>query len=149
MHRQQIGFRYDDGGRQAAGFKGEARDCVVRAIAIATAMPYREVYDAINQMAKAEKPRKRERRSTARTGVHKDTIRRFMESIGWTWVPTMAIGRGCTVHLRGGELPTGRLVVKVSRHCVAVIDGVVHDTHDCSRGGTRCVYGYYRQVAKT
>jgi hypothetical protein len=27
-----------------------------------------------------------------------------------------------------------------------VIDGVIHDTHDCSRNGTRCVYGYYRVV---
>jgi hypothetical protein len=26
-----------------------------------------------------------------------------------------------------------------------VIDGVIHDTHDCSRGGTRCVYGYWRK----
>lgn len=25
----------------------------------------------------------------------------------------------------------------------AVVDGVLHDTFDCSRGGTRCVYGYY------
>jgi hypothetical protein len=24
-----------------------------------------------------------------------------------------------------------------------VIDGVLHDTHDCTRGGTRCVYGYW------
>jgi len=24
-----------------------------------------------------------------------------------------------------------------------VIDGVLHDTHDCSRDGTRCVYGYW------
>jgi hypothetical protein len=26
-----------------------------------------------------------------------------------------------------------------------VIDGVVHDTHDPRRGGTRCVYGYYQK----
>jgi hypothetical protein len=32
----------------------------------------------------------------------------------------------------------------VSRHAVAVIDGVIHDTYDCSRGGKRCVYGYWR-----
>jgi hypothetical protein len=25
----------------------------------------------------------------------------------------------------------------------AVIDGVLHDTHECDRGGTRGVYGYY------
>ena len=26
--------------------------------------------------------------------------------------------------------------------------GVIHDTHDCSRGGSRCVYGYYRREAE-
>jgi hypothetical protein len=33
--------------------------------------------------------------------------------------------------------------VVLSRHYAAVIDGVLHDVVDCSRGGTRCVYGYY------
>src|SRR6516164_288534 len=42
----------------------------------------------------------------------------------------MRIGQGCTVHLARGELPMGRLIVSVSRHVVAVIDGVIHDTHD-------------------
>jgi hypothetical protein len=46
--------------------------------------------------------------------------------------------------LKADELPAGRLIVSVSKHLVAVIDGVAHDTHDPSRGGTRCVYGYYR-----
>ena len=55
----------------------------------------------------------------------------------------MAIGSGCTVHLRADELPPGRLIVGVSRHTTAVINGVVHDTHDPTRGGTRCVYGYW------
>lgn len=58
----------------------------------------------------------------------------------------MGIGTGCRVHLRPDELPRGRLVVKLSRHITAVIDGVVYDTHDPTRGGTRCVYGYYRET---
>jgi hypothetical protein len=52
------------------------------------------------------------------------------------------------------------LIVAVSRHLTAVIDGVIHDTHDPSREGVvytvidgvgtargagRCVYGYYRR----
>jgi hypothetical protein len=55
----------------------------------------------------------------------------------------MQIGSGCKVHLRSDELPIGRLVVGLSRHSAAVIDGVLHDTYDCSRRGTRCVYGYW------
>jgi len=53
------------------------------------------------------------------------------------------VGAGCQVHLRPNELPNGILIVKVSKHLTAVIDGVMYDTHDPSRGGSRCVYGYY------
>lgn len=133
-------FVHDDGGRAAAGFKGATRDCVCRTIAIVSGLPYREVYGGLNAAAARER---RTRRSSARTGVAKPTIRRYLAGLGFTWVPTMAIGRGCRVHLDARELPPGRLIVAVSRHLTAVIDGVIHDTHDPSREGRRCVYGYY------
>jgi len=53
------------------------------------------------------------------------------------------VGAGCQVHLRPDELPNEILIAKVSKHLTAIINGVIHDTHDPSRGGTRCVYGYY------
>jgi hypothetical protein len=141
-----MSFIYDDGGRAAAGFKGSAGDCATRAIAIATGMPYQQVYDAINVIAKTERRGSRKRgTSAARTGVHKATFRRYMESIGWQWVPTMTIGSGCKVHLCADELPSGRIICAVSRHYVAVIDGAIHDTFNSSRNGKRCVYGYYRR----
>jgi hypothetical protein len=137
-------FQYNDGGRVEAGFKGDAGDCVTRAIAIATGKSYREVYDALNDLAGSERRGKRKRGvSNARTGVYKGTKKRYLESLGWRWVPTMAIGSGCKVHMRADELPAGRIIVALSRHSAAVIDGVLHDTHDCSRDGTRCVYGYF------
>jgi hypothetical protein len=70
-------------------------------------------------------------------------ISAYIESLGWQWTPMMKIGSGCKVHLRADELPSGRIIARVTKHLVAVIDGVIHDTHDCSRGGTRCVYGYW------
>jgi hypothetical protein len=137
-------FVKDDGGREAAGFKGKTGDCVTRAITIATGRPYREVYDAINELASGERRGRRKRgTSSARTGVYKPTYHRYLTSLGWTWTPTMQIGQGCRVHLRADELPAGRLIVSVSKHLCAVIDGTLHDIHDCSRGGTRCVYGYF------
>jgi hypothetical protein len=59
-------------------------------------------------------------------------IREYLATQGWGWTPTLRLGPGtpCQVHLRADELPTGRLVVAVSEHLVAVIDGVVHDTCD-------------------
>lgn len=140
-------FVNDDGGRAAAGFIGTTGDCVTRAIAIATQRPYQEIYDLINQFATHERTGKRKRgRSSARSGVYKGTTTKIMKHLGWVWVPTMTIGSGCKVHLRDGELPSGRLVVSVSKHWVAVIDGVIHDNHDPSRNGSRCVYGYWMEA---
>ena len=137
-------FVYNDGGRAAAGYKGTAGDCVCRAIAIATERPYQEVYDLINEYAKSERTGKRKRgKSSARNGVYKETIRKVMAHYGFKWIPTMQIGQGCKVHLNENELPAGRLVVSLSKHEAAVIDGVLNDTYDCTRDGTRCVYGYY------
>lgn len=137
-------FRYNDGGRKAAGYTGTTGDCVCRAIAIATETPYQEVYNAINELAKKERVGKRKKgKSSARGGVYKTTTRRYMKSIGWIWVPTMFIGQGCRVHVKASELPRGRIMLNLSKHSAAVIDGVLNDTHDCSRNETRCVYGYY------
>lgn len=141
-------FVIDDGGRSAAGYKGVTGDCVARAIAIATGKNYQEVYDALNVAGQSERRGSRKRGvSNARTGVYKQTIRKYLESLGWKWTPTMGIGTGCKVHLRAEELPAGRLIVNVSKHTVAVIDGVIHDTYDPSRNGTRCVYGYFTAPA--
>ncbi len=137
-------FVFHDGGRAAAGYKGSTGDCVTRSIAIATGKPYQEVYDALNRLGKAERLGKRKmKRSNSRTGVFRATYQRYLELLGWRWTSTMSIGSGCQVHLRASELPAGPLVVKVSRHLTAVIDGVLYDTHNCSRSGTRCVYGFF------
>jgi hypothetical protein len=139
-------WKYDDGGRQAAGFKGDAGDCGVRAIAIATGCNYQQVYEEINEICKLRKPRKRERgKSSSRTGLHIPVMKQYMKTLGWIWTPTMFIGSGCRVHLRADELPSGRLVLNLSKHYAAFLDGVLHDTHDCSRDGTRCVYGYWKK----
>lgn len=37
----------------------------------------------------------------------------------------------------------GRIICRLSGHLCAVIGGVVHDTHDPNRDGTRRVYGFY------
>ena len=139
-------FKYNDGGRRKAGYKGSSGDCAVRAIAIATEKPYQEVYNEINELAKIERTsRKRKSKSSARNGVYKRLFYKYMEKIGWTWIPTMFIGSGCKVHMKKKELPLGRLILNVSKHYVAVIDGVINDTHNPSRNGTRCVYGYWKK----
>ncbi len=140
-------FLYNDGGRKDAGYKGHAGDCFVRSVCIATGRDYNEVYDLVNEYCKDERQTKRMKsRSSSRTGVHTKTSKIIFKALGFEWTPTMFIGSGCKVHLRGSELPEGTFIARVSRHWCAIIDGVIHDTHDPSRDGTRCVYGYWRQT---
>jgi hypothetical protein len=140
-------FVFDDGGRAAAGFKGRTGDCVCRAVAIATGKPDRQIYDELTAIG--WNSWRRYWRDNDGLYVPGEEARRrtreYVERLGWRWTPTMRVGQGCKVHLRADELPTGRLIVSVSHHLVAVIDGAIHDTHDPSRGGTRCVYGYFSQ----
>ncbi|MBU3577326.1 hypothetical protein [Polynucleobacter sp. UK-Kesae-W10] len=147
----QFPFQHNDGGRSAAGFKGGAGDCVVRSIAIAANLPYFQVYEDLrdaNARYAQERDNKlsrllNQRGSSPRNGNHRNVFHDYILAQGFEWVPTMKVGAGCQVHLRPDELPNGTLIVKVSKHLTAVIDGVMHDTHDPSRGGSRCVYGYY------
>lgn len=138
------GWVYDDGGRSQY-FKAEhVGDCVARAIAIGTGKDYKEVYDALNKLAKNERVSSRKQgKSNARNGVYKETFKAYLLSLGWRWHPTMQIGQGCKVHLKADELPSGTVIVSLSKHLTCMIDGVIHDTYDCSREGTRCVYGYF------
>lgn len=152
--RQRLPFAFDDGGRSEAGFRGKAGDCVVRAVSIASGLPYTEVYASIKKGIGAERGSKG---ATIRRGVdtRRKWFREIMCELGFTWVPTMQVGQGCTTHLSQGELPMGRLVVKLSRHTAAVVNGVIRDTYDPSREtevidadgsvrvAHRCVYGYW------
>ena len=142
-----------DGGREAAGFKGETGDCVVRAIAITTKRSYKEVYDALHCKSKdylaghsnaVTKTMKKRGGTSPRDGCNREIYQPYLGLLGWVWVPIMKIGSGCVMHLKKDELPDGRIIARVSKHLVAIIDGVLHDTHDCSRDETRCVYGYFQ-----
>jgi hypothetical protein len=138
----------DDGGREAAGFKGKAGDCVCRAVAIVTGQPYADVYVRLADETGRQRAGKRGRKAaSARNGINtsRKWFKNYMAELGLRFVPLMKIGSGCQAHLRDGELwvPSGSVIVSVSKHYTALVDGVIHDTHDPSRSGTRCVYGYW------
>jgi hypothetical protein len=164
-------FIYDDGGRAAAGFRGSAGDCGVRAIAIAAELPYAGVYETMTALLHEMKVKN----PSPRNGLPMNVMKEYMRILGWSWTPTMLIGSGCTVHLAPGELPEGRIICRVSKHFVAVINGVIYDTHDCGERGVtvyppgsrgpipkgarelpngagwayepqRCVYGYWKEL---
>jgi hypothetical protein len=144
-------YQYNDGGRKDAGYKGHVGDCVVRAIAIASSLPYEKIRTDLMRLNKGEAKNGRGRiakqlrkqGNTTRRGTHKKVYHDYILSLGFTWVPTMQIGSGCSVHMCADELPNGTLILRVSKHLSAFVDGVLHDTFDHSRNGTRCVYGFY------
>ena len=145
-------FIFNDGGRAEAGYKGQTGDCVCRSICIVTGKSYDEVYQALaegNFTQRKSKHSKKGKR-TAANGINtkRKWFNEYMLSLGFKWVPTMFVGVGCKMHLKKEELPTGKIICNVSKHFVAVVDGVINDIYDCSREGTRCVYGYYHQPNK-
>lgn len=138
-------FVFSDGGRKAYYKAENVGDCVTRAICNATGRDYKEVYDDLKGLAKEERITKRHpKKSSVRNGVSIKTCHKYIEEfLGWRWIPTMKIGQGCTTHLDPSELPKGSLIVQVSNHLTCVKDGVLYDTYDCTRDGSRCVYGYW------
>ena len=151
--RSNLVLKIDDGGRAEAGYKGKVGDCVVRSIAIVTGYSYQKVYDdlykeneefRITSRTKLARSLK-QKNDTPRTGTHRVVLKRYLKKLGWNWTPTMFIGQGCKVHLKKSELPSGTLLVSCSKHITVVKEGILHDTYDCSRNGTRCVYGYWKK----
>jgi len=151
--RSNLELKIDDGGRANAGYKGMAGDCVVRSIAIAANLSYKKVYEDLYQAneifrttSKTKLARSlNQKNDSPRTGTHRVVLKKYLLQLGWKWTPTMFVGQGCKVHLKKNELPNGTLIVSCSKHITVVKDGILHDTYDCSRNGTRCVYGYWKQ----
>lgn len=149
--RSNLKFQFNDGGRSRAGFKGQAGDCVVRSIAIVTNLPYQKIYYDLfkaneefrntsrTKLAKSLK----KKNDSPRSGTHRVVLKKYLANLGFLWTPTMFVGKGCKIHLKKEELPGGTLLVSCSKHITVVQDGTLYDTHDCSRNGTRCVYGYW------
>lgn len=113
---------------------------ITYAIAFATEQKFKDVEAELQRMAIF-------RRKTGRYGIVKlgTVAYDYLYRLGWEWTPTMKIGSGCRVHVRSEQLPTGRIIVKISKRLVCIINGIVHDIEDPSRFGKRCVYGYWKK----
>ena len=127
-----IDYTHDDGGRQQAGFKGKTGDCLIRAPAIASGIPYREVYDptkpqfrvagyrAVPDPSKAGKKSRRGQPTKARCQEM------VLERFGFRKVAL------------AGPRPTyseafrqfGTCVARTRKHWVALKDGALRDTFD-------------------
>jgi hypothetical protein len=134
-------FKYNDGGRKKAGFKGTTGDCVTRAIAIALKQPYAEVYEWVNVLCAysftANKRRREEEDepSYAHNGPYLMDIMPGLNNRGWRYY--VARGKEMTLD----QIPRGRIVARVKNkdmegfHLMAIVNGVIHDTFDWQTRG--------------
>jgi len=127
-----MNFIFNDGGRKEAGFKGNAGDCSVRAIAIAIGMDYKTAYKLI---ATANQNNGKGR--SARRGIDKDLYSDVLKTLGWVWnsAPKF-IGRKAKCK----DMHLGTVIARQAGHYVAVINGIPQDTWDCSH---KMVYGFW------
>ncbi|MDP2324284.1 MAG: hypothetical protein Q8N51_09680 [Gammaproteobacteria bacterium] len=111
-------FHQDDGGRANSRRPRQQNDCAVRACAIATGLPYDQVYDELAAMGR-------------RCG--RGTSRKILAS--WlkphaTYHAYPSIAGQPRKHVDtflAGPGAQGRWVVRIAGHVTAVIDGVAHD----------------------
>lgn len=130
-----LDYQFNDGGRSKYYKASSVGDCVVRAASIALGRDYKEVYNLAKSISG----------KSPRDGVDKNSVRKIMEAVGGKWIAVMKIGTGCKMHLSADDFPTdGKYIAQLSGHVCAVINGCIYDTFNPSRGGTRCVYGYWK-----
>lgn len=133
-------YKKTDGGRLDAGYKGRGGDCVTRAIAIATEIPYRQVRKALTDLT-IEMTGGLDR--SAANGVSVPVSHAYLTSLGWQLVLTKK-SYLC-------DLPTrGTLIACLPRHKVAVIDGTLNDRWDSRKSkrtkcGSPVLEGYYQK----
>ena len=95
--RSNLKLEFNDGGRAAAGYKGQAGDCVVRSIAIVTGLPYQKVYDQLfkaneefRNTSKTKLARSlKQRNDSPRSGTHRVVLKKYLNQLGFKWTPTM------------------------------------------------------------
>lgn len=139
-----IGYRYDDGGRATAGFKGHTGDCVVRAIAIITGVPYADIY---RRMAAAMRhggysASGNGYRQKARRGLRPRMSARKIQNLVKTsyGLRRVNLGRGPRPTHTEAWLLHGDCLVGTARHISAVVDETLCDTFDSRIYDTR-LYG--------
>ena len=159
-------FVYDDGGMYEAGDKlpelaprqrkvyqdNVAEYDHIRAIAIASGYgwakikkEYKQFEDENSWWGRIRKAKDGNSKRREKGLEHGQCVKAFIEEVlGWEWKPVMGIGTGVTMHCDKKELPRGSLILRCTKYYMASVDGVVHDTYDYTRDGTRAVYGYWR-----
>lgn len=127
-------FIQTDAGRaRSPRRKLQKQDCTVRALATVSGLSYDEAYKLMKQAGRESSSRFPFRQFASTS-----------ENFRWKAFqavkgkPRLNLLQFCKLH------PTGEYVVKISKHVVAVINGVAHD--DIEPRWDACVYGAWEYV---
>ncbi len=130
----KIKWQYNDAGIKQTKFAG-TNDCGVRAFALAHDMPYCKARDYLRAFTKIGRAGNRR----ISIGIYKEDMINAMESKCWLFNP---IPKDITCN--AWDLPKkGHFMLDMPRHFSTLIDGVIHDTWDCT---DLEVLGYWYQL---
>jgi len=114
--KRYIPLVWDDGGRDLAGFRNEARDCVVRAVAIGGQIPYKDAHDLLTWHGR------KARRGTFYTH---ELLNNFFP--GCLMIATCGPMSLLTIGQFIQEYPQGRYIVSIRGHALTIINGIAYD----------------------
>ena len=152
----EIDYRYHDGGRSMY-FKGNAGDCVVRAISISTNTDYKVIYDELYQLNKDykksrnNKVSKKMKSGSPRNGNFKKVYHDYILGKGYRYVPLIKFGSKERTRLdQLSKLKN--IIVCINNHIMTMKDGIVYDTWDTRYSywegvkAIRTVNAYYERI---
>jgi len=120
----------DDGGRAAADYKGIAKDCVVRAISIATQQPYTQVYQDFMSLMRAapyymwHKKTKSDQlilNPSPRNGISHELMSKYLESRGFTYVALLPAMPLSLESINILNLPSSAVLFEINDNHLTVI----------------------------
>lgn len=116
-----MSFEIDDGGRSLSKRPGQNNDCVIRALAVVMEREYDEIYDEMKELG-----RKAQQGTLNRTWTSW-LLAEGAVRVEWEEEPL-------TVKQFLQEYEAGRFICHIPGHAFAVVDGVIHDTHQFRLG---------------
>lgn len=134
VERTEMELNWHDGGRFSSGYVGLTGDCVVRAIAIATGISYRDVYSEIGKASE----------KTPRNGVPTTVASHYLAARQWHFTDVHQ------ARFNADSLPLGIVIVHLASdksrrhgHFCTVIDHVIQDTWNPSDDDQFSIAGFW------
>lgn len=133
-----LDFVVDDGGRKAAGYKGNASDCVLRSLSIALGEDYeelrRELMEETKHFANTSRSRKAKRQkkegNSVFRGVYREVYSVILKRRGWIRTGMSKIGSSKRYYLTKSDVPPVPVILHTRGHLTTSIDHTIRDTWD-------------------